>query len=301
MSIETRQLRYFIAVAEERHFGNAADRLMMAQPPLSQQIKQFEKNLGTTLLTRSTRSVELTPAGELLLIRGRRILEELESIEASVRRVGEGLQGILRLGFTGTATYGIMPRVVRHAASSYPGLALDVTGEKLTPDLVEALESNRIDIAVLRPPVSSSSIEYSVVTQERVVAALPANSPLSTRGELVMSDLAPQDLIGYPSNSALSQDLAAAWHQLGVRPNYVQRVSETSTLLSLVAAGVGVALVPESATSIQIGGTVFLPVKDAPVLELAVAWRRTDVSPAVQRFIPFVSQLIQTTQQDLAA
>ena len=116
MSIETRQLRYFVAVAEEHHFGRAAQRLLIAQPPLSQQIRVLERSLGTELLTRTTRKVELKPAGELLLERGRRILAELDALEDEVKKVGDGLQGSLRIGFTGSTTYGLMPRVVREAS-----------------------------------------------------------------------------------------------------------------------------------------------------------------------------------------
>jgi DNA-binding transcriptional LysR family regulator len=300
MSIETRQLRYFIAVAEEKHFGRAAERLMMAQPPLSQQIKQFEASLGTTLFIRSTRSVELTPAGELLLARGRRIMDELESIETTLTRVGQGLEGILRIGFTGTATYGFMPRVVRQSAEEYPGLALEVSGEKLTPSLIAGLENNHIDIALLRPPFSSPNIAHSVVMTERLVAAIPAGSALATRGELFMSDLANEEFIVYPSNSSVSQAVSASWLKRDVRPFHKQTVSETSTLLSLVAAGVGIALVPESATSIHIGGTHFITIRDAPSVELALAWRKNEASPAVRNFLPFLEGLIKTPLESAA-
>jgi DNA-binding transcriptional LysR family regulator len=300
MSIETRQLRYFIAVAEEKHFGRAAERLMMAQPPLSQQIKQFEASLGTTLFIRSTRSVELTPAGELLLARGRRIMDELESIETTLTRVGQGLEGILRIGFTGTATYGFMPRVVRQSAEEYPGLALEVSGEKLTPSLIAGLENNFLDIALLRPPFSSPNIAHSVVMTERLVAAIPAGSALATRGELFMSDLVNEEFIVYPSNSSVSQAVSAAWLKRDVRPFHKQTVSETSTLLSLVAAGVGIALVPESATSIHIGGTHFITIRDAPSVELALAWRKNEASPAVRNFLPFLEGLIKTPLESAA-
>jgi DNA-binding transcriptional LysR family regulator len=292
MTIDTRQLRYFIAVAEEGHFGRAADRLLIAQPPLSQQIKQLEKSLGTTLLSRTTRSVELTPAGELLLGRGRGILEDLDAVEANIKRVGEGLQGILHLGFTGTATYALMPRVVRQAAQAFPGLALDVSGENLTPSLVSGLETKRLDIAVLRPPFASADIEHTVVTTEKMVAAVAAESPFAQKDELVMADLQDQEFVGYPPNSAVQQAVDSAWNKREIAPHYIQNVSETSTLLSLVAAGVGVALVPESSTSIQIGGTMFIPVRDAPNVDLAIAWRRGETSAAVLRFIPFLQEII---------
>jgi len=296
LSIESRQLRYFIAVAEEQHFGRAAERLRMAQPPLSQQIRQLERSLDTELLTRTTRKVELNPAGELLLERGRRILEELQSLESDVRRVGEGLQGTLRLGFTGAATYGIMPRVVREASRAFEGLALAVSGEMLTPQLVAGLIEHRIDVAVLRPPVSSPAVQHVVVGREAIVVALPSNSRLVDRAELRMQDFDDQVLVGYPENSTTAQLIAARLLELGVRPTFAQRVSETSTLLSLVAAGVGAAFIPESATSLTLGGTIFRRVEDAPAVELAVGWRTDDQSRAVQRFVPFLESVVRDVQ-----
>ena len=209
-----------------------------------------------------------------------------------MRRVGAGLQGIVRVGFTGTATYGIMPRVVRQASESFAGLAVEVSGEKLTPCLIAGLESNAIDIAVLRPPFASELIEHVIVASERLVAAVPAGSPLAHSRGLVMADLADQDFVGYPANSTVAQAIAASWHLREVQPASVQTASETSTLLSLVAAGIGIALVPESATSLNIGGTNFIPVSDAPNVDLAVAWRRSETSPAVLTFLPFLEALI---------
>lgn len=281
-----------MAVAEERHFGRAAERLLIAQPPLSQQIRRLEKSLGTKLLERTTRSVEMTAAGEALLVRGRRILEDLQALENDVRRMGQGLQGTLHIGFTGSATYGIMPRVVREAARAFDGMALDVQGELLTPALVQELLDHRIDIAVLRPPVATTDIEVSVVARERLVAALPAQSRLSERGALGLADLADRSLVGYPEGSSVSQAVGGACLARGIALRYEQRVSETSTLLSLVAAGVGVAVVPESATALSIGGSTFREILDAPSVELAIAWRRGDTSPMVQRFVPFLRDVI---------
>jgi DNA-binding transcriptional LysR family regulator len=293
VTIETRQLRYFIAVAEERHFGRAAERLRMAQPPLSQQIKQLEGNLGVTLLNRTTRNIQLTPAGDLLLARGRRIIDELNALEANVMRVGTGLEGIVHVGFTGAATYGIMPRVVRDAAHHCPGLVLDVSGEHLTPSLVDGLLTNKFDVAVLRPPVVSTEIEFVKAKGEPLVAAVSAQSDLASRDRLTLNDFAGRDFVGYPTNSTLAQSITAALQDREIYPRIIQTVSETSTLLSLVAAGIGISLVPESATAMQIGGTVYIPVEDAPEAELAVAWRRNESTPAVLAFITFLKNHIK--------
>jgi DNA-binding transcriptional LysR family regulator len=299
MPIDARQLRYFVAVAEEHHFGRAAERLLMAQPPLSQQIRQLERSLGTELLVRTTRKVELNEAGELLLVRGRRILEELQSLETDVRRVAEGLQGNLRIGFTGSATYGVMPRVVRESALAFPLLALTVSGEMLTPQLTRELVEQRIDIALLRPPVKSDEIAYQVVSHERMVLAMPSLSPLAQLDSVAFDDLAGQVFVGYPVDSVVSQIIAQEWHTRGTDiPAYTQRVGETSTLLSLVAAGIGIAFVPESAMSLSLNGAVFREVVGAPTVDLAIAWRRSDASPAVQNFIPFIDRVIRDGRKD---
>lgn len=293
MSIETRQLRYFVAVAEEKHFGRAAQRLMIAQPPLSQQIRLLERYLGTELLTRTTRKVELNPAGELLLERGCRILTELESLEADVKQVGEGRQGSIRLGFTGSTTYGVMPRVVREASRAFDGVVVTVSGEMLTPQLVAELQAQRLDIAVLRLPAPPADISYLPVAREPIVAAIPSNSRLAERSELTIDDFADQVMVGYPENSTISQAISARLLDHGLLPRYSHRVTETSALLSLVAAGLGPALVPQSAMSLNLGGTVFREIVDAPTTELAIAWRTSDTSQIVQRFVPFLDGVIR--------
>lgn len=296
MSIETRQLRYFVAVAEERHFGRAAQRLLIAQPPLSQQIRLLEKSLGTELLTRTTRKVELKPAGELLLERGRRILSELEALESDVRQVGAGLQGSLRVGFTGATTYGLMPRVVREAARAFDGVSLTVSGEMLTPQLVEELEAHRLDVVVLRAPVPPAQISHRIAATEKIVAAIPSNSSLAEKVTLTFDDFADQAMVGYPEDSAMSQAISARLLDHGLTPRYVHRVRETSALLSLVAAGIGPALVPQSATSLNLGGTVYRDIEDAPTTDLAIAWRSAETSHLAERFVAFLQEVIREEQ-----
>jgi DNA-binding transcriptional LysR family regulator len=298
MSIDTRQLRYFVAVAEERHFGRAAQRLLIAQPPLSHQIRLLEKDLGVELLTRTTRKVEMRPAGEVLLERGRRILAELDALEGEVKRVGAGLQGSLRVGFTGSTTYGMMPRVVREASHAFEGLSLTVSGEMLTPQLTEELMEQRLDVVVLRPPVPGVGISHRVVAQEKIVAALPSDSHLGEQAELTFDDFADELMVGYPENSTISQAIAARLLDHNLRPRYAHRVTETSALLSLVAAGIGPALVPESAMSLNLGGTVYREITDAPVAQLAIAWRSNDQSRLVERFVDFLENVIRDMRGD---
>jgi len=298
MSIDTRQLRYFVAVAEERHFGRAAQRLLIAQPPLSQQIRLLERSLGTELLTRTTRRVDLNPAGELLLERGKRILFELETLVADVKKVGDGLKGSLRIGFTGATTYGLMPRVVRETSQSLEGILLSVSGEMLTPQLVEELEAHRLDVVVLRAPVPLANIDHVIVASEQIIAAIPSNSSLTTKATLTFDDFADQDMVGYPEDSAMSHAISARFLEHGLTPRYAHRVRETSALLSLVAAGMGPALVPQSVRAFNLGGTVYREVEDAPTTELAIAWRSDEKSHLVERFVTLLQEIVRDEQKE---
>ncbi|WP_309076209.1 LysR substrate-binding domain-containing protein [Paenarthrobacter sp.] len=289
--METRQLRYFIAVAEERHFGRAAVRLHMAQPPLSQQIRQLEDQLGTPLLVRTTRKVELTPAGQVLLDRGRVLLEELVKLESDVQQVGAGATGVLRVGFTGTATYRLMPIIVQSARRNLPGLRITVQGEMLTPEMETALEEGRLDVAVLRPPIRSEAVAHKLLEQDRLVAALPADSPLAEQGTLKIADLASQSFIGYPSHSVVSGIFQDTCRKAGFQPRLVQEAKETSTLLSLVAAGMGIALVPMTSRMFSFQGVVFRPLHNPPPVDLAVAWNRNNETPLIQSFLTLFDSL----------
>lgn len=291
--METRHLRYFVAVAEERHFGRAAARLHMAQPPLSQQIKQLEEQLGARLLTRSTRKVELTAAGELLLERGRRILEDLDTLEADVAQVAAGARGVLRVGFTGSATYRLMPQIVREAKEKLPGLLLNVQGEMLTPQLVAGLEDHSLDVAVLRPPVRSADLEVKFLEHDELVVALPDDSPWAEFGTLSLDQLAGEAFVAYPLDSAVTGIFLDACRKSGFFPRIVQEARETSTLLSFVAAGAGAALIPTTTKTFSMRGTVFRPLRDAPAVDLAVAWRRDDNSPLLANFISLLDSVSQ--------
>lgn len=289
--METRHLKYFIAVAEERHFGRAALRLHMAQPPLSQQIRQLEEQLGTPLLVRTTRKVELTPAGQVLLDRGRALLQEIDALVEDVQQVGAGATGVIRVGFTGTATYRLMPSIVQAARRTLPGLRITVQGEMLTPQMEAALDDGRLDVAVLRPPTRSEDVTLRLLEQDQLVAALPADSPFAERGTLDITDLAAEDFIGYPTNSVVNSIFVEACRKAGFQPRLVQEAKETSTLLSLVAAGMGVALVPMTSRMFSFQGVVFRPLRNPPPVDLAVAWNRNNETPLIRNFLALFDTL----------
>ena len=284
--VELRHLRYFLAVAEEKHFGRAADRLHMAQPPLSSQIKQLEAELGTTLLERTTRKVELTDAGALLMKRARQILAEVEATKTDVAEIGRGAAGVLRVGFSGTATYRLMPQIVRVVRERFPLVRLQISGEMLTPQMEEGLLENRLDAAILRPPVQSSELSLEEIQHSRLVVALNRQHRLADSTEpLDVSELANENIVGYPRGSSVSSVVSELTRQAGFRPRIVQEATETSTLIALVGAGLGVAFVPGSQSLPLNSSIVIRPLSDNVTVGLSTAWRTGNDSPLLASFL----------------
>lgn len=296
--MELRQLTYFIAVAEERHFGRAAKRLHIAQPPLSQQIRQFEEQLGAKLFDRTTRRVDLTAAGALMLERGRSILNDVEALQADVYQVGQGATGVLHVGFSGASTYSVMPRIVRAAGTAYPGLTLDLHGEMLTPAMERGLLEHTLDAAILRPPVSSPEIDFRIINREPLVVALPAHSPLASDRPLSMVELTEQRFVTYPPESVMYRMTADLCREAGFQHRVSQMAQETSMILSFVAAGGGVALMPASVRSVQLRGVRYRELEDSPHAELAVAWRREDRSVLLSNVIQLVTELADEPESE---
>lgn len=283
--METRQLRYFIAVAQERHFGRAAKLLHIAQPPLSQQIKNLETELGVQLLNRTTRKVELTEAGELLLDRGRIIVNDIETLKDDIRHVSRGAQGVLRIGITGSAIYRHMPRIIDQVRQRFPRVHLDVHGEMMTPQLEFGLLDRSLEVAVLRPPVTSEELHTTVLEEEELVAAIPEESPLASRGTLSLEDLRGERFISYPKGSSVYQAVFNWFEREGFTPKTVHQVRETSTLLAMVAANVGVGLTPASTRHFAVRGMVLRPLRNAPTIFLSLAWLAANDSPLVRNFL----------------
>lgn len=301
--MELRHLRYFVAVAEECHFGRAADRLHIAQPPLSQQIKQLEAELGVQLLFRTTRKVELTPAGARYLKRARAILADVDAAGAEAVRIAEGEIGHLVLGFVGTATYDLLPPLARTLRTEFPDLAIDLQGEMLTPSQVEALLDHRLDISFLRPPVRNPDLRVEVLRSEPLVVVLPEAHPLAGRDAVPLDALVDDPFITYPSHqrSVVYDAVFDVCRAAGFTPTGGMEVAETSTLVSFVAAGLGVALVPASVCALQITGAVYRPLVGPPAeVELAVATRVHDESPHVARVLARTKELVASMPLDWA-
>ncbi|KRF16713.1 LysR family transcriptional regulator [Nocardioides sp. Soil797] len=285
--MELRHLRYFVAVAEECHFGRAAERLHMAQPPLSQQIRQLEKEIGVELLHRTTRKVSLTAAGERYLERARNILRAVEQAGEEAARVDTGEVGRVSIGFIGSATYALLPVLARELREQLPEIEFEFTGEMLTPAQVAALHEGTIDIAVMRTPVQDESVEVEVMRQESLVVALPETHPLAAKEAVRFADLKGEPFITYPSEhrSVLHDAVLAAAQRAGFQPRRVAQVAETSTMVVFVAAGLGVAVVPRSVEALQLAGVVFRPLVGAESVELAIGWHSERRTPAVERVL----------------
>lgn len=280
--MELRHLRYFAAVAETRHFRLAAERLHIAQPALSHSIRQLERELGVTLLARTTRQVSLTPPGELLYRDALRVLDSVEDSVRGVRRMVDGRQGLIRVGFTGTAAYSQLPNIARVLNEQLPEVALEIHADLLTPAQVESLTSARLDLGVLRPPVEGEDLTMRTITRESLVLAIPADHRLVEEADVVMADLRTEDWVLYTdSHSAMNDAMTRACRAAGFAPRHSHTAPSTGVLLALVSAGLGVTLVPESVRNAPPSGVVFRNLPDADSIDLALAWRRDDDSPLV--------------------
>ncbi|KAA0098244.1 LysR family transcriptional regulator [Mycolicibacterium sp. P1-18] len=294
--MELRHLRYFRAVAEELHFGRAAERLHIAQPPLSQQIRQLERELGVTLLTRSTRRVELTRAGEAYLRRTIVILEAVDDAGRQARRVAEGLEGHLSIGCVGSATYSVLPRLVRALREQLPHVEISIRGEMLAPAQLDALRNRDVDIALLRPPVDDPDVRCEHVRRDRLIAALPTAHPLASRETLTVDDLRDEEFIAHAGQdrSVMGRLLTAICADAGFAPRIRQEVSETSTLVTLVAAGLGVAVVPAPTADLDVAGVTYRPLEPPTLgVDLVAAHLGDAAPPAVERALAVLRGLAQ--------
>ena len=283
--MEIRQLTCFVAVAEERHFGRAAERLHMAQPALSLLIRQLEEHLGARLLDRTTRRVDLTPAGQELLDRGRRVLHDLELLEADVRREGDASAGVLRLGFAGAAAYDVVPELARAVREGLPGVTLSLRGELPSPALESGLRDGSLDAALLHPPVASPGIRHRVVGREPLVVALPVDAPLTARPSVGVGALEGLPVVAHPPGSPLHRAAQELFLAAGLPLRIGQVAQDTASMLSLVAAGGGVALVPASVRALQLREVVYAELEGSPQIDLALAWRDEDRSARLRAFL----------------
>jgi DNA-binding transcriptional LysR family regulator len=302
--MELRHLRYFIAVAEERHITRAAQRLGIQQPPLSLQIRALEKELGVELFRRKPRGVELTDSGSVFLERARAVLEEVDRASASARRTARGEQGRVVVGFTSSAPFHpFVPRVIRAFRELSPLVTL-VLEESGSSELVAGLHNEAIDAAFIRSPVEDVvDLTVQPLLEEEMLAALPAGHALAARKlantALPLATIANEVFILYkrPGAPGLYDTIIAACRRAGFKPKVGQEAPRIISTLNLVAAGLGVSIVPASLRRLQMDGVTYRPLSGsaAPKAPLILACRRGGNSAAVQRFI----DLVRTSAEQL--
>jgi len=282
---EISQIRCFVAVAEELHFGRAAVRLSMTQPPLSRQIQLLEHHVGTQLLDRTSRSVRLTAAGRSFLPEAARILRWAEEAAATARRVAKGEQGSLSIGFTATIGYGKLPELIRELRTRTPGMSLTLK-ELVTSTQLEFLASGQLDLGLMRPHVEHPALETVTLSSESLMLAIPEREADDWPAEPGLACLHGRALLMYSPYEAhyFYLLLQSCLGKVGVRPDVVEYVSQIHTMLALVSSGIGVALIPESAARLQFQGVVLRRVATQPAapVVMVAAWRKDNDNPLLQ-------------------
>lgn len=285
--IEIRHLRSFVEVATTLHFGQAAQRLNIAQPALSRQVQLLEDRLGVSLLARTQRKVALTAAGRVFLTRARRILDEVEDAAAEARRVASGQEGYIRIGFIHSSTYGLTPGLIRRFRDSYPAVVLDLH-EMPIHEQIEALLEGTIDVGVLRPPLADPRLSSHLLKSERFVIALPENHRLAGWDALALGRLAEETFIFFAQDRSplFFETIGDMCREAGFTPRVEQYATQIHTMLGLVAAGVGIAVLPEVARNLAFPGVAFAEIEgERRSVDVALGWRSRDDNPAVKAFV----------------
>ncbi len=298
--MELRHLRYFVTVAEELHFGRAAARLFIAQPPLSQQIQQLERELGVTLFARTSRRVQLTPAGTAFLLEARQILAHLDTAADAARRAARGETGWLGIGFAASATYDLLPAVLHDFRAAFPEVALSLQ-ELNAVEQASALREKVIHVGFARPYAPEPEAIVHAVQREPFLAALPDLHPLTNRAFLPLAALSNEPFISFPAlpKPSYAEIVRLACESAGFTPHVVQEVREMQTALSLVAAGFGIALLPSSVQHLHRDGVAYRPLLEpAPRTELAVVSRRDDPSPVLENFLAVVRAQVRLREDN---
>ena len=286
--MELRHLHSFMVLATELNFTRAALRLHIAQPPLSQRIRELEEELGVKLFDRSTRKVALTVAGRVFLDSIQPMFRQLDGAVEACRKAGRGETGSLRLGYTGRASHVRLPGLVRDCRRLYSDIALDIQGPLPTGELRLKLLDGTLDAALCFLPLEGKHIvSHGFMLSEFSIALADAH-PLASKAALGVVDLAQEPFIAYPSGKGfhLRGAMDAICLEAGFLPRVVRETEASQTLLCLVAAGTGVAIIPRDIESLNMEGVVFRPLPaDAPKLQHGIAWLETNRNPALSRLL----------------
>jgi DNA-binding transcriptional LysR family regulator len=283
--MELRHLRYFIAVAEELHFGRAADRVNVAQPALSRQIRDLEEELGVRLFDRDRRRVSITAAGAAFRVEVGALLERVERAVGTARRAARGEFGLLRIAYVPAVIYTPLPEVVRSFRKRFPGV--EVRLHEMNPARqVEALLAERVDVGFVRGPIHEPALSGETVIEEPLVAALPSGHRLSGRKRLGLDMLAGEPFVlqARSRGPGFHDQILAICRAAGFSPRVVQEGSQTDAL-SLVASGSGVAIVPASLRAMRRAGVVYRPLRERPMTRLSMIWPRDSALPVLREFL----------------
>ncbi|QFP75795.1 LysR family transcriptional regulator [Deinococcus sp. AJ005] len=292
--MELRHLRHFVALAEEEHFGRAAERVFVVQQALSNSVRNLEEEVGVPLVLRTTRRVQLTPAGQEFLVGARETLALAGQTVERARRAARGEVGRLTIGFVSGLAFGGLPEIVRRFRELYPNVSVNL--RELTAHEQEAgLRGGVLDVGLMLLPVRAATLDSRALWRQPLVAALPAGHPLARKRKLKISDLAPEPFVFFPRQlRATYFDQVMRWCAgADFTPNVVQEAIEIPTLLSLVAAGVGVFLPIEFFNRLQLPGVVYRPVEDAPLVDIVAVWRRDEgKNPVVRAFLSVAEEML---------
>lgn len=298
--MELRHLRYFVAVAEQRNFTRAAEKLFIAQPPLTRAIKQLEEEIGVQLFIRKPRGLELTSGGAYFLAHAQQILDKVESTIADTRRIAHNRQTIFSIGFVPSVFYGQLPNMVRRLRQN-KNLEI-ILRELKTREQVEALKTGKIDIGFGRVTIDDPEVEQEKLFDEPLIAALPANHPLTARPPS-MKELAEVNMIAFPATAGpnfadLTQGL---FRRRGLRLNVIQQVNDLQTALSLVASDMGFTLVPEQVRRLQRDNVEYMPLADDNITVPVLASRRAGENPnAIMRLTnTILAELVDNRKRGL--
>ena len=295
--MELRHLRYFVTVAEELHFGRAAQRLQMAQQPLSRQIRDLENELQVQLFHRTKRTIRLTEAGTGFLQAARKTLTQAENAVEIAQRIDRGEAGRLRVGFTGPILNSVLPSIVRHCKQRFPGVHLELKRLE-TNAQTAALLNEEIHVGLLHPPIDTPILKQEIIYQEPLIAVLPDIHPLAQETHIPISvtELAPNPFILFPRQvgPALYDSIIGFCQRAGFSPRVVQEAFPQQTILGLVAADIGISLIHTSAQRIRQQGVVARSlIETSPTLASAIAWHPDTLHPALPHFLNLVRSLAE--------
>ncbi|BAY46239.1 LysR family transcriptional regulator [Scytonema sp. HK-05] len=292
--MELRHLRYFVAVAEDLHFGRAAERLHMTQQPLSQQIRQLEDELGVLLFHRTKRRVQLTEPGKAFLVEARQILLKAAQAVEIARQVAQGESGRLKVGFSGFATYSVLPKALRIFRERFPRVELELE-EMTTTAQVQALQEQQIHLGLMIPPIPDATLTLEPILREPLVVILPETHPLAAQPELALPTLANESfiLVSRHLEPGYYDQCISLFQQAGFTPKVVQKASQKQTILGLVSAGLGVSLAPASIRNIHRTGVVYITLNTLNAeVELVAVWRQDELLPVLRTFLEVMKEVV---------